>query len=171
MVEKLKRKRTRWTPHLSRVTRLHLALGRTIPDIASVIGCHWQTVRKYIDLENLDAPMNEPARAALAETVELEKILLELQQAEPGSSQQSRLRQHLKAFHKRVEISLTDGLSKSAREKTLGEMSDGELRTYLATLVPGLESDSHPAGPEPSGPDRAVAVSVPGAGADGSETT
>jgi transposase-like protein len=166
MVEKLKRKPTRWRPHLSALTRLHLALGYSIAEIASEIGCHVDTVRSHIRHERLDRPLSEMDCAALAVSVELGRIMQELQTAEPGSSLQTQLRQQLKAYQKGLDASGTPSRDDGPQDKTLGEMSDDELRAYLADLVPGLATEIAGQPAEPQGSSGAGAVSISGPGTE-----
>lgn len=142
MVGKLRKQPIRWTPFTSRVVALRLALGQSVTEIAKAIGCCADTVRAHVDKEKLDIELSDRARLALAEAVEAERILAELQTVEPGSPAQARLRTSLKGFRKQADEQ--SDFSEGAMEptKTIGEMSDDELRVYVASLVPGLEVKS-----------------------------
>ena len=141
MVEKMKNKTGRcWQARHSREAALRLYLGQTKAQIAAAMGFTDRTVRTHVQAEGLAAPMDGAARLALLAAVEVDRVMAELLDAEPGSPVQARLRTSFLALRRGLAGSGTDQQESDMKTRgEIGEMSDDELRNYVASLVPGLE--------------------------------
>ena len=150
MVKKTPHSSRFWRDRHSKETRLRLSLGQSRQEISDAIGFSLWTVARYVESANLDAPLSLPERVEIACELETDKMIIDALEAQSGSLAQARLRAGLKG------LSGTLNQSKAGQEfvmrslKEIREMSGDELRAYVASLVPGLESK---ATPEPQ-PDR-----------------
>ncbi|MGC6499672.1 MAG: hypothetical protein ACON4C_05715 [Henriciella sp.] len=150
MVEAPVRHLRRWSSRHALETRLRLGFGQGVPEIAVALGFHPRTVRGHIRSDGLVPPATGQERRDLILSLDEERAVQGLLSAEPGSAAQLRLRRSLMAGEGRTDpVQEQETDMRSLKE--IREMSEDELRAYVASLVPGLESkataDAH-AGPE-----------------------
>ncbi len=162
MVEKVRKTARRWLRRHSLEAVLRLAEGQSHMQLAEVMDFCVDTVRKHIKDEKLDAPQNEEALAAMTLSLERSRLRLELLDAESGAATLARLRASYATLSKLGEPAIEQESDVKTR-KAIGEMSDDELRAYVASLVPGLEVKTATGnGPRGIGTDERVSVSENG---------
>lgn len=128
-----------WTAHHSKEAHLRRALGQSYAYIAKAFGCCRTTVLVHVKNENLNAPLSGLQRFHLIVEIEANKIAADLLNAEAGSTMQARLRTSLLALSKHINDDRDIEKENMDGKKSMKEMSDDELQTYLAPLVSGLE--------------------------------
>lgn len=158
MVKKIGSKRFLWLPRHSKEVRVRLALGQSMLTIAEAFGCHRDTIKGHIEREQL-VPADGMALVALVKEIESAKAIENLFDADPGSIQQARLRTALQQYVSSAQSDETMEEGDMNGHKEIGEMSDDELRVYVASLVPGLETKGL-GGDEPPGDGVSLAISV-----------
>jgi hypothetical protein len=168
MTELPARPQRRWARQHELETRLRLGLGQGPAEIAAALGFHPRTVRGHIRGDGLCPPASGSERRALALSLDEERAVQALLSAQPGSPAQARLRTSLMAGLP-ASPPLQEQETEMRSLKEIREMSDDELRAYVASLVPGLESK---ATPDPDArPERTDGeISVSEDGPSGSET-
>lgn len=138
MVEKIRKPAKRWKRRHSQEAILRLAEGQSAPMLAEIMDFNVDTVRNHIQAEQLNHVSDDDRLAAIALQLELSRLRLELLDAESGSAVQARLRASFATLSKMGSEKLEEEAGMMTKQK-LGEMSDDELRAYVASLVPGLE--------------------------------
>lgn len=138
MVEKTRKVAKRWNRRHSLEAVLRLAEGQSAPRLAEVMGFSVDTVRNHIKAEQLNHARDEDRLTAVALQLERSRLRLELLDAESGSAVQARLRASFATLSK-LGLEASEQESGMMTKRKLGEMSDDELRAYVASLVPGLE--------------------------------
>lgn len=155
MVEKEKRNQAVWLPCHSREARLRWSLGQSFNEIAARMDWHPATISKHAQLEGLDVPISRAEQIALINEISLDRAMRCLLDIEPGAAAETRLLARLNDFQTQEDDMKT--------RAAIGEMSDDELRRYVASLVPGLETKAAMAD-EPRGDGADERVSVPAVG-------
>jgi hypothetical protein len=155
MVEKQKQKPTVWLPRHSREVHLRRSLGQACPAIAASMGWARRTIDQHVLDEDLDRILTRAEQVRLINEISLERALLALLDVEPGAAAEGRLLARVNE----IEAQESDVKTRAA----IGEMSDDELRNYVASLVPGLETKAA-MGDEPRAVGTGGGVSVPDVG-------
>ena len=142
MVEKISKNKIslgqHWCERHSKEVTLRLALGQTHGTIARAIGFKTDTVRARIKRDRLKRALSKAERFQLSLEIEQDRLLEGLLSEAPGTPRHARLSAaHIAAQTARSGVA-SDETEKEG-QMILGEMSDDELRTYVASLVPGLE--------------------------------
>jgi hypothetical protein len=163
MVEKVRKTARRWLRRHSLEAVLRLAEGQSHMQLAEVMDFCVDTVRKHIKDEKLEA------LAAMTLSLERSRLRLELLDAESGAATQARLRASYATLSKLGEPAIEQESDVKTR-KAIGEMSDDELRAYVASLVPGLEVKTA-TGNRPRGIGTDERISVSENGEAGTEAT
>lgn len=132
-----------WTRQKRRHALLLCVLGQNRQAIIDAVGCSETGFTTYFgDVETL-AELALPDLLNLFERVDIERNMLELLQARSGTPEQARLRSSLLAKSKLHLVPQEVDIDKTAPALTsltqLGAMSADELRSHVASLVPGLE--------------------------------
>ena len=138
MVDKIRKPAKRWKRRHSLEAILRLAEGQSAPMLAEIMDFNVDTVRNHIQAEQLNHVSDDERLAAIALQLELSRLRLELLDAETGSAVQARLRASFATLSKLGSEKQEEEAGMMTKQK-LGEMSDDELRAYVASLVPGLE--------------------------------
>ena len=150
MVKKTRHSGRFWRDRHSKETRLRLSLGQSRQEISDAIGFCRRTVGKHIETANLDAPLSLSERVTIACELEADKTIIDALGAQSGSVAQARFRAGLKALSEKPNQPRAEQEFVMRSLKEIREMSGDELRAYVASLVPGLESKATPE----SQPDR-----------------
>ena len=161
MVEEEKQESTVWLPRHSREVQVRLSLGQTRNAIAGAMDIELQAVEQHIQDEGLDGNLTCAEQVEYVTEISLQRALLALLETEPGAAVEGRLLLRVSEFVAQE----SDVKTRAA----IGEMSDDELRDYVASLVPGLETKTV-AGDESRGTGADERVSVPNVGETGAET-
>jgi len=160
MVEKQKQKPTVWLPRHSREVHLRRSLGQACPAIATSMGWARRTIDQHVLDEDLDRVLTRAEQVRLINEISLERALWALLDIEAGAAAEGRLLARVN------EIEAQEGDVKT--RAAIGEMSDDELRDYVASLVPRLETKAAN-GDEPRRGGIDERVSVPNVGQAGAE--
>ena len=151
MVEKEKQKPTVWLPCHSREVHLRRSLGQACFAIAACMGWDRRTINQHVLDEGLGRVLTRAEQVRLINEISLERALLALLEVEPGAAAEGRLLARVNE----IEAQESDVKTRAA----IGEMSDDELRRYVASLVPGLETKAVMGdGPRGTGTDERVSV-------------
>lgn len=146
-----------WSPRDSLESRLRRSYGETYESIGAAIGFSSDTVRIRMKRDKLEPAQTVVERLALALALVADQVAQETLTGQSAEPEQHKQRQQLRMLYQAL-VPMKGGPPASQDKeadmkhlKDIKEMSDDDLRAYVASLVSGLEAKTTPA-PE-SGPD------------------
>ncbi len=138
MIRKNAKPSRKWLQRHSKEVILRRSLGQSYPEIAQAIGWNENTVKSRARREGLNRPISAGERKQLIGEVERDKVIEGLLDAVAGSPVHMRLRTCVEMLSEGSEQGPDADAREAEKRKEIGEMSDAELRAYVAGLVPGL---------------------------------
>lgn len=167
MIKNIVKPSRNWLERHSKEVILRRSLGQSYPEIAQALGWNENTVKSRARREGLDRPISVGERKQLIGEVERDKVIEGLLDAVAGSPVYMRLRTCVEMLSETREQGPDAEAREAEKRKEIGEMSDAELRAYVAELVPGLARRT---ADEPGAKEFDGGPSVPADGAAGPET-
>lgn len=140
-----------WSQRDSLETRLRRSYGETSETIAQAIGFAPDTVRLHMKAEKLAPAKSVTERLALALALMADTVARETLTGAEFAPAQHRQRQELRLLYQALHPASGMGAHAQDKEgdmkhlKDIKEMSDDDLRAYVASLVSGLEAKTTPA--------------------------
>ena len=154
-----------WSPRDALEARLRRSYGETYQAIGEAIGFSADTVRIRMKRDGLKPADSVAERLALALSLVADTVAREALTGAASDAALLRQRQELRLLYQALHPALGAAPNTQDKEgamktiKDIKEMSDDDLRAYVAGLVSGLESKSTPrSDPGPDGMDGGPAL-------------
>lgn len=144
-----------WSPRDSLETRLRRSYGETYHSIGAAIGFSADTVRIRAKQDKLKPAETVAERLALALALVADAVAHETLTGQAAGAEQHKQRQQLRMLYQALvpmkgrPAASQDKEADMKHLKDIKEMSDDDLRAYVASLVSGLEAKTTPTS-EPS---------------------